>query len=497
MGDLAECEPGNPAGGPAERHLSWGEALAYAVGKFALGAVPAPVVALLLYFWAQADAGKAVVFTTLGVFAAVQLFGRVQDALADPIVGHLSDRHGSRFGRRLPWIALGTPIMLAAFVGLWYPIDNAPTLANAVWLTALLSIFWWGFTMVFAPYLSLLPEIEPGIPERIRLSGLSAFFEVAGTLFGLVAVGLIIDSANAAKFAVMPEAIAPEWGTFDLHGYHVMAWVVAGLGLASLLPVLLFVRERGDAAEKSVPFSFGEAVRLCARNRAFRVFVLADGFFRFGFNLVVASLVFVVRTLLHQTESLAGVLSGLPVIAAALLFVPCVLLAQRLGKKRVYLWALAGFALGLPLLATIPHAPFLGELLGPGLAERLGARAVEGPEDLIRTTHAVLVVLFISPSIAALYVLPQAILADIADADEAQTGYRREAMYNGTWAVVHKTAIGLSGVALFLLAFLDRVPGEDGSGLSLGVNALTAVGPVAGLCVGVAWWLFRRYPIRE
>ena len=103
--------------------------------------------------------------------------------------------------------------------------------------------FWWGFTMVFAPYLSLLPELETGIRERIRLSEMMAYFEVAGTIVGMLGVGFLIDRSNAAHFAAMPAAVRPEIGSFDAYGYHFMAWVIAGLGLVSLLPVLLFVRE--------------------------------------------------------------------------------------------------------------------------------------------------------------------------------------------------------------------------------------------------------------
>ena len=49
------------------------------------------------------------------------------------------------------------------------------------------------------------------------------------------------------------------------------------------------------------------------------------------------------------------------------------------------------------------------------------------------------------------------------------------------------------------LALLDA-PTADAAGetgLRLGVNALTAVGPVAGGFVAVAWWLFRRFPIEK
>jgi GPH family glycoside/pentoside/hexuronide:cation symporter len=264
----------------------------------------------------------------------------------------------------------------------------------------------------------------------------------------------------------------------------------------ALLPVVLFVRETGAPAAKAVPFRFFEAAKVCLKNEAFLPYVLASSFFRLGFDMVVASIVFYARTVLHQTESIAGTLSGVTLGVCFLFFFPVDALAQRYGKKRVFQWGLLAFAALLPMLATIAHAPFLGRLLGPGIGSLLGAEGT--PEDLIRVTHAFCVFLLISPPIATMFVLPRAIVADVMDLDAKNTGFRREGMYNGMEAVFTKTAAGASVIALNLLGFLDG-PASGGSGdtVTLGMNALTAVGPVGGLLVLLGWWIMRRYPIEK
>ena len=477
--------------------LPWGVAIAYAAGNFAVGALPGTIGGLLLYFWVQTDDSKSVAFLLLGAFSAVQLLGRFQDAVADPIVGYFSDKWNSRFGRRLPWIAVGTPVLLGSFVALWYPPSLDPNgWTNWIYLAVTLGTFWWGFTMVVAPYLSLLPEICPDLAQRIRVSQLMGYFEVLGTLVGMLVAGIIIDNANAALFQTMPEAERPAFGAFNAHGYHVMSWVIAGACAAFLLPCLLFVRETDAGETKAVPFKFFEAAKVCLKNRPFVVYVLSTSAFRLGFGMVVASIVFVTKTVLHQSEGVSGVLSGITVIVSLIFFVPVDLLARRLGKKRVYLWGLLAFALGLPLLATIPHAPFFGELFGTGIAGAIGAEGADA--DLVRVAHAFFVFLLISPALATMYVLPRPIIADVMDLDYENTGYRREAMYNGMEAVFTKTAAGFSGVILYGLALVDPTSSTKGNeDMALGVGALTAVGPAAGVLLLVGWWLMKKYPIEH
>lgn len=479
------------------RRLSLGRGLAYASGNLVVGGLPSTIGAFLLYFWIQTDESKTVAFLLFGVYSAVQMFGRIQDAVADPIVGYLSDRWNTRFGRRLPWIVGGAPLLLGSFIALWYPPSASPdSTMNVVYLAFVLGAFWWGFTLVVAPYLSLLPEICPDLDQRIRISQWMAYFEVAGTLLGMVAAGFIIDGANSA----LPGSFYPggryEWGLFHPHGYHVMAWSVSGLCALALLPVVLFVRETGAPEAKAVPFRFLEAAKTCLKNRAFLLYVLSTAFFRLGFLMVVASVVFFARTVLHQTEALAGALSGVTLVISFLFFYPVDALARRFGKKRVYLWGLLGFALLLPLLTTVIHAPVFGQLFGPGIGRLLGAEGA--PDDLVRVTHALFAFVLISPPVAVIFVLPRPIIADVMDLDHRETGYRRECMYNGMEAVFTKTASGLSVVLLNLLAWFDPASqaGSDQS-MTLGIGALSAVGPVAGAIVFVGWLLMRKYPIER
>ncbi|HSM54291.1 MAG TPA: MFS transporter, partial [Erythrobacter sp.] len=74
---------------------------------------------LLLYY-------NQVLGMDAGVVSLALLVALLVDAVVDPILGNLSDRTYSRWGRRLPWLYLA-PIPLAfAWIALWSPPGAEP-----------------------------------------------------------------------------------------------------------------------------------------------------------------------------------------------------------------------------------------------------------------------------------------------------------------------------------------------------------------------------------
>ena len=126
------------------------------------------------------------------------LVGIVWDAVNDPIIGILSDRLHTRWGRRRPfllWFAI--PFGLS-FVILW----SAPNWENQ---TALLVYVTLSFmladtlqTLVGVPFLSLTPELTPDYDERTTLTSFRSFFQLIGALTVVVAAPAIVDMVLAS-----------------------------------------------------------------------------------------------------------------------------------------------------------------------------------------------------------------------------------------------------------------------------------------------------------
>lgn len=97
------------------------------------------------------------------VTTAVLIF----DMITDPLIGYLSDKTQSRFGRRAPWMFIGVLVMSAGMVGLFsVPVGMAMS-ANLAWVIAFFVLATFGFTMVAIPYAHSQARLHK-IPRNAR-----------------------------------------------------------------------------------------------------------------------------------------------------------------------------------------------------------------------------------------------------------------------------------------------------------------------------------------
>jgi GPH family glycoside/pentoside/hexuronide:cation symporter len=155
--------------------ISMSKKIAYAVPAFALAVVGIPVYVYIPKFYSDV---VGINITILGYL----MFGvRLFDALTDPAIGYVSDRTRNRFGRRIPYLAIGSILVAAAMFLLFIPPRTSVVL-ETIWFGVsiyLLFLFW---TAVVVPYESLGPEITFDYHERTSLFGMRDGFLIAGTL---------------------------------------------------------------------------------------------------------------------------------------------------------------------------------------------------------------------------------------------------------------------------------------------------------------------------
>ena len=119
-------------------NIGWRHKILYASGSLAANVVFATTNQWLMYRYVPPK-GKLLV--PLLVFSFIMGAGRLIDGVADPLVGHWSDSIRSRWGRRRPFIALGTPLLVVAFFLLWLPPDKHISVANTVYFLVLVNVF--------------------------------------------------------------------------------------------------------------------------------------------------------------------------------------------------------------------------------------------------------------------------------------------------------------------------------------------------------------------
>src|SRR5512143_3345870 len=183
----------------------------------------------------------------LASFAA--LVGVIWDAINDPIVGTLSDRLKSRWGRRRPFLLFFSIPFALGFLLLWWapPINNQIVLTLVVMFAYMLSDTLQ--TLVVVPYYTLTPEIAPDYDQRTSLTGYRMFFNLLASLATAVLGPMIVKSTVSG-------------GGTAQQGYLTVAALFGGLAAIPFLLIGLVIRERyADAAEADRVVPFRQTVR--------------------------------------------------------------------------------------------------------------------------------------------------------------------------------------------------------------------------------------------
>jgi GPH family glycoside/pentoside/hexuronide:cation symporter len=403
------------------------------------------VVAIGIYYYLPPGDTDLVPQLSDGVFLGVltayglaRLIGGVIDSLADPIVGWASDRSRSRLGRRRAFLVYGTvPMVLAPLLLFWPPGEPGSALTFAV-LVALLALYYIAFTVYVAPYLALIPEIAWSERERVRLSAL---------------LGMVSFPALALYGAAWPAGVALGRAA-GLSGEDALRWVVAlssALALALCVAPIAAIDEGRFARSIRSTLSMRRALAETLRNRPFLIYLAAQILFILGVNLLGPSIPYLAVVLLGRGEAFAGLLALAIPVPALIGFLVVRRAAARFGTRRTIVACVLLLALALAPLGLIE--PDL-----PG-----------GPRDAANLALVCASLVLAGGALAGFLVLPNVIISQLIDLDEARTGANRSAMYFGAQGLLTKWVYAASAALLsFLFVELGNSRAEPGGVLLVG-----------------------------
>jgi glycoside/pentoside/hexuronide:cation symporter, GPH family len=379
---------------------------------------------------------------------------RAFDAITDPLMGFVSDRVPTPWGRRRPWIALGVSGNALLYLLLLSPPDGEiPVIAwwfGACFVTSFLFM-----TIANIPRVALSVELTFDAATRIRLYGAIAL---------MVGLGLVLG-------AIMPTVLMFVGVADPRERMQTLARIYVTGYLLTNLVFLWKVRERPDFTNRGHnPFVPG--VRRALRSRPFRVMFLSHVITAIPFAIPATLMPFFVEYVLQvdNAEAWTGYLV-LTYLASGVAFLPIwTRLAARLGKRTVWLMV-----------------SFVGVTGGAALF-------LVGPGD---TGLALAIEAYVGTQSAAWYLLGGAMHADIVDYDELQTGKRREAQFSAMWAMIPKFAM-IPGASLpvVILAGAGYVPNQAQTPeVVLTLRVLFALVPAGFNAIGLSimWW----YPLTE
>jgi Na+/melibiose symporter-like transporter len=157
-------------------------------------AIPLAMLGLPLYiylptFYAQ-NVGLSVSLVGLILF-----FARLTDVVTDPLIGFYSDRYGTKYGKRKPFMLLGSFLLAISFYALIHPPEHLVE----IWLLIFSMLIYLGWSIVSIPYLAWSAEMTSDYHEKTRLSAARELFTIIGVLAALLIPYLYSVSESADK----------------------------------------------------------------------------------------------------------------------------------------------------------------------------------------------------------------------------------------------------------------------------------------------------------
>ena len=393
----------------------------------------------------------------MGVIFSVS---RIWDAISDPIVGYLSDRTRSSFGRRRTWIVGSMVPIFIAFIMVFAPPASLSGGALIAWMAVAIIGFYSAMTVFFVPHLSLGAELSENYHERSRLFGVRHAFYTFGSIVSLVSFYLLISAEEQGPAAVRDTAMR-------------LSFLAAGLMAVLIVFAVTRLRERPDYQGRvnNSPF---QAFADVWRNPHARLLIIVTFIENLGSAAIGALTLYVAQYIVGAAIWAPAIILCymVPSTFSVPMWIP---LSRRFGKIRLWIFSmlLTGFSFGamfaLPFLeGTTVKIIYISVLAAfAGLAAGCGGT--------------------VSPSIQG----------DVIDYDEYVTGERKEGSYFAAWNFVYKGAYGVMLLLTgFVLQFSGFVPNQEQT-MTVQIAMVTLYGLLPLVCYLIGAALFSRFKFDE
>ncbi len=384
----------------------------------------------------------------LAAVGGIFFLARMWDAVIDPVVGNLSDLTRSKYGRRKPWIAIGTPILIVCIYFIFQPPEGSGT----VYLTVAAISFYAAITVVQIPYLSWGAELSRDYLQRIRING----YRETATMIGIILVAMIPLVFLRGTDPTVSDIV------------RVFTVVVLILVPICVIPALVF-------APKTEPIptprlGLVKALYTLRVNKPFLRMMVASLLIWTGGHIYNSTSLFLMKDALGFSPSnFLWFMAIQYVLAIACL--PLVMRASgKLGKHRALIYVGMAFFLILPLLLVIE----------PG-----------------NITQVVIVYALKGAVTSAIWIIPPAMVADSIEHGLLEGAGDDTALYMSLYFFIQKFAAAIGvGIALPLAAFMGFDPQAGASAESqAGIKFVSVILP--GLIAAPAALLLFNYPIDE
>ncbi len=444
----------------ASDRIPWVQLIAYGMGGF----VP------IALFNSVGQLSGLILNVGLGISAILvgvsQMIPRFWDAITDPIMGHLSDNTRGRWGRRRPYIFVGGLMVSVSFVMMWSVPRDWDAMAQFWYFLSMSLVFYTAVTVFEIPHGALGMEMTDDYHERTRLFSAKSFIGNVGAI------------VTPWFYAMANWDIFMGDGGDEVDGMRRVAYVAAVMVLIPAFACAFLCKERHQTLVlKQDRESLWTSLRRTGSNRTFLILVGIVFSTVMGFNVVNGFANYIAVFYLFQGDGktassllgLNGTLWGLTSVVAVF---PLIYISKRFGKNKTMTTAIMFMASAqlLKIVCYNPSYPYL---------------------TLVPTV-------LLSAGMLMFFTLASAMVADVCDEDELNSGTRSEGSYYSVfwWFMKMGMAVAylVAGLLLEVTGFDQKVDVQTERTLLL--MRVFEIGLPIGLCV-ISLLLVRKYPLNE
>ncbi len=383
--------------------------ITYGLGAFGESLIFAVIGTYLIYFY-----NEVVLLDPVLVGIGFMIIYGIWNAINDVIAGYISDKTRTKWGRRIPYIFIFSPIMILLFTMIWAPPVEGKPLSNplnpCVFLFFLIVIFIFEFvyTLVDVGWNALFPEMYRDIKDRSEVAVYRQIFATIGIIITIILAPQLISYFTT------------NFGTFQ-------GWIFVGMILGLFLLSLFGSKEKEiKTVEATLPIK--EYFKITFTNKSFLTAAFLILTTSWIWSVLEAMIPFIVQYFLGGQVSDITIV-GAPMIIFPILFYPiwrkiCI----RHGSRITLALSTILMVFGVLILAlwadTIIKAIILTAFFG----------AVNSGVQLTR----------------------ELLIPDVIDEDETRTGLRREGIYYGARTFIDRFALALTGAST---AFIFKISG--------------------------------------
>lgn len=376
----------------------------------------------------------------LTVIGIITMACRIFDAITDPIVANASDRSQNPKGRRLPFMQKIALPFAVITVLVFIPPVNGVSGVNIAWVFVTLVLYYLFMTIYCTPYNALISEFGKTPEDRMTISTLISFTYFIGTALAY-ATPVIAGIFSFAGFV---------WS------YRIAFIILSCIALVCMLIPTFKLNEKEFVDSAPLQQDAFKSLISTFKNRDFRVFCGSDIAYWIGLTLFQTGLPYFVTVLMGFEASVTTILF----VLMTLLSVACYPLVSKLvakyGKKKLVILGFCGLAVAYVVTA-------LSGLLLPNIV------------------YAAAICLLASFPMALLGIIPQSIVADVAEADAKVTSENREGMFFAARTFAFKMGQSLALLCFTSIAIIGGNTAAVADDIPVGVPGLR----ICALCAAV------------